>query len=200
FQFQTDTSLLKHARLISINRLGYGPNDQGNTEVSIQKQSEAITKVLSHYQFPYVIAVGHSFGGPITSTFVLDNPEKAKAAILLAPANDPDEEKDFAVAIFTEWKATRWAVPWFFMVAAAEKKVHEAALRKLLPKWKTVQTPFIHIHGTADKIVPHKNIAFSKKVIPDSLLTIISVEGGTHMIPWSEEKLIQAELLKLLVD
>jgi len=198
FQFLTDTTLLKYARLISIDRLGYSPDDKGNAEVSIQKQSEAITKVLSHYKYPWLIAVGHSYGGPITSNFVLDNPEKVKAAVLLSPALDPDEEKDFAIVKLTEWKATRWAVPAFFMVAAAEKKTHETELRKLLPKWETVQTPFVHIHGMSDKIVPYENIAFSKKVIPDTLLTVITIEKGTHMTPWEDQELITKELLKLL--
>ncbi len=198
FQFLTDTSLLRHARLIAIDRLGYSPTDQGNAEVSIQKQSEAIAKVLSHYAYPFVIAVGHSYGGPITSHFVLDNPEKVKAAVLLAPALDPEEERDFAIVKLTEWKATRWAVPAFLMVAAAEKKAHEAELRRMLPKWNTVSTPFTHLHGTNDRIVPYENISFSEKVIPDSLLTIITIEGGTHMTPWEDQEIVQEELLKLL--
>ena len=198
FQFLTDSSLQKRARLLAVDRLGYSPNDQGNAEVSIQKQSETIAKILSHYDYPYVIAVGHSYGGPITSSFVLDNPEKVKAAVLLAPALDPDEERDFAIVKFTEWKATRWAVPAFFMVAAAEKKAHETELRKMLPKWKSVKTPFVHIHGTSDKIVPYENITFSEKMIPDSLLQIITIDGGSHMTPWEDEDLIREELLKLL--
>jgi pimeloyl-ACP methyl ester carboxylesterase len=200
FQFSSDTSLLNHARMISIDRLGYSPNDQGNAEVSIPKQSEAIAKVLSHYSYPYVIAVGHSYGGPITSAFVLDNPEKVKAAVLLAPAISPDEEKDFAIVKFTEWTLTKWAVPSFFMVAAAEKKAHEAELRRMLPKWNTVQTPFIHVHGTDDKIVPYENISFSKEVIPDSLLTIVTIDGGNHMTPWADQEKVTEIILELLQD
>jgi pimeloyl-ACP methyl ester carboxylesterase len=198
FQFLTDSSLLNQARLIAVDRLGYSPNDEGNAEVSIQKHGEALAKVLSHYEYPNVIAVGHSYGGPITSSYVLDNPEKVKAAVLIAPALDPDQEKDFAIVKFTEWKATRWAVPAFFMVAAAEKKAHENELRKLLPKWEKIQTPFIHIHGTSDKIVPCENILFSQKMIPDSLLEIIIIEDGNHMTPWEDEDLVREEILKLL--
>lgn len=198
FQFTSDTSLLNHARMISLDRMGYSPDDQGNAEVSIQKHSEAITKILSHYKYPYVIAVGHSYGGPITSNFVLDNPEKVKAAMLLAPAISPYEEKDFAIVKLTEWKATRWFVPPFFMSAAAEKKAHEDELFKMLPKWENVQTPFIHIHGTSDRIVPYGNISFSEEMIPDSLLTIITIDGGTHMMPWADKKLIRSVLMELL--
>lgn len=198
FQFLEDTSLLKYARLIAIDRLGYSPNDQGNAEVSIQKQSETIAKVLSHYHYPYVIAVGHSYGGPITSAFVLDHPEKVKAAVLLAPAISPYEERDFAIVKFTEWKATRWAVPPFFMVAAAEKKAHEAELLKMLPKWETVRTPFVHMHGTDDKIVPYENIEFSKSIIPDSLLTIVTIDGGSHMTPWADKDLVKETLMREL--
>ncbi|MCB9190692.1 MAG: alpha/beta hydrolase [Flavobacteriales bacterium] len=198
FQFLEDTSLLKHARLIAIDRLGYSPDDQGNAEVSIQKQSEAIAKVLSHYSYPDVIAIGHSYGGPITSAFVLDNPEKVKAAVLLAPAISPDEEKDFAIVKFTEWSLTKWAVPAFFMVAAAEKKAHETELRRMLPKWNSVKTPFIHVHGTDDRIVPYANISFSKEMIPDSLLTIVTIDGGSHMTPWEDEDLVTELLLEQL--
>lgn len=198
FQFLEDTSLLKYARLIAVDRLGYSPDDQGNAEVSIQKQSEAIAKILSHYKYPYVIAVGHSFGGPITSNFVLDNPEKVKAALLLAPALDPDREKDFFMVKFTEWKATRWFVPPFFMVAAAEKKAHEAELRKMLPKWDLVCTPFVHVHGTDDDIVPYDNIDFSKRVVPDSLLTIVTIDDGSHMTPWEDEELVNQLILSKL--
>lgn len=200
FQFQTDTTLLRYARLISIDRLGYSPDDQGNAEVSIQKQSEAIAKVLSHYHYPYVVAVGYSYGGPITSSFVLDNPEKVKATVLLAPAIDPDNEKGFFMVKFTEWKATRWAVPVFFMVSAAEKKAHEQQLREMLPKWSTVKTPFIHIHGTSDEIVPYENVQFSRRVIPDSLLTVITIDGGSHMTPWADQELVKDELLNVLTE
>ncbi len=198
FQFLTDTSLLKHARMISIDRLGYSPDDQGQAEVSIQKQSEAIAKVLGHYAYPYVIAVGHSFGGPITANFVLDNPEKVRAAVLLAPALSPNEEKDFFIVKFTEWKATQWAVPAFFMVAAAEKRAHEQQLRALLPKWNTVRTPFIHVHGTSDRIVPYENTAFSERVIPDSLLQLMTIDGGTHMTPWADRELVKEVILGLV--
>jgi len=200
FQFLEDTSLLQHARLIAIDRLGYSPEDQGNAEVSIQKQSEAIAKVLSHYNYPYVIAVGHSYGGPITSNFVLDHPEKVKTAILLAPAISPYEEKDFAIVKFTEWTATRWAVPAFFMVAAAEKKAHESELRRMLTKWEMVQTPFIHVHGTDDKIIPYNNISFSEEVIPDSLLTVVTIDGGTHMTPWADKELVTDLILQILKE
>jgi pimeloyl-ACP methyl ester carboxylesterase len=198
FQFLEDASLLKHARLIAIDRLGYSPDDQGNAVVSIQKQSEAIAKVLSHYSYSYIIAVGHSYGGPITSAFVLDNPEKVKTALLLAPAISPDEEKDFAIVKFTEWSLTKWAVPAFFMVAAAEKKAHEAELRRMLPKWNSVKTPFIHVHGTDDKIVPYSNISFSEEMIPDSLLSIVTIDGGSHMTPWEDEELVTELLLEQL--
>ena len=82
----------------------------------------------------------------------------------------------------------------------AEKKAHEAELRKLLPKWKTVKTPFIHVHGKDDKIVPYENISFSKEVIPDSLLTIVTIGGGSHMTPWSDQEIVTEILLELLQD
>jgi hypothetical protein len=46
--------------------------------------------------------------------------------------------------------------------------------------------------------VPYGNISFSEEVIPDSLLTIITIDGGTHMTPWADKKLIRSVLLELL--
>jgi pimeloyl-ACP methyl ester carboxylesterase len=196
YQFLADSSLLKHARLISVDRLGYSPYDQGESVVSIQKQSDALAKVLTHYQYPWLLIVGHSYGGPIVANYTLDYPEKIKAAILLAPALDPENEKVLGIAKLTEWKATKWMIPDFFMVAADEKNVHVEQLKLLLPKWETAQVPFVHLHGTKDGIVPYENTDFSKRVINEEFLEVISIENGNHLLPWSETELIKKELLR----
>ena len=200
YEFLADTSLLKYARLISIDRLGYSPYDQGEAEISIQKQSDALKKILSHYQYPWVLAVGHSFGGPIVANYVLDYPDKVKAAILLAPALDPENEKYLTIAKLADWKATNWIVPELMMVANAEKNAHAEQLRILLPKWENIQVPIVHMHGTNDGLVPYENVAFSKEMITAENLEIISIKKGNHLLPWSETETVKEEILKWLVD
>jgi pimeloyl-ACP methyl ester carboxylesterase len=198
YEFISDTTFLKYARLISIDRLGYSPYDQGESVVSIQKQSDALAKVLTHYQYPWLLVVGHSYGGPIVSNFAIDYPEKIKAAVLLAPALDPENEKILGIAKLTEWKATKWMVPDLFMVAADEKNAHVEQLKLLLHKWDNVSVPFVHIHGTKDGLVPYENIEFSKEVIDEKFLQVVAIEKGDHILPWSETELVKAELLKWL--
>ncbi len=200
YDFLADTSLLNQARLISVDRLGYSPYDQGESVVSIQKQSDALVKILSHYQYPWLIVVGHSYGGPIVSNFAIDNPEKVKAALLLAPALDPENEKILGIAKLTKWKATKWMAPDLFMVATDEKNAHVEQLNILLPKWEHVSVPFIHLHGTKDGLVPYENIKFSKTVIPSEFLQIISIKNGDHLLPWSETELVKKEVLKWLTN
>lgn len=200
YEFLADTTLLSCARLISVDRLGYSPHDQGESVVSIQKQSDALAKVLAHYHYPWNLVVGHSYGGPIVSNFAIDHPEKVKAAILLAPALDPENEKILGIAKLTEWKTTKWMVPDLFMVAAEEKNAHVDELNQLLPKWENVAVPFVHMHGTKDGLVPYENIEFSKEVIPKEFLQIVSIKNGDHLLPWSETELVRNEILKWVKD
>lgn len=63
--FFQDRKLTNNFNLISMDRLGYGYSDFGQSETSMQKQAEAIMAVIAHAcPNNRVMLVGHSMAAP----------------------------------------------------------------------------------------------------------------------------------------
>jgi pimeloyl-ACP methyl ester carboxylesterase len=197
FKFLQDSSLLSKANLYSIDRPGYGHSNFGHAEVSVQRQAQIIAAVIEQLPEQKVIVLGHSFGGPIAPLTAVYTP-KIIAAIMLAPAIDPQHEKILKIAYLGKWKATRWLAPKALRVAADEKFSHVEALREVQPLWSQLKMPVWHYHGTEDMLVPYENLAFAFQHFDTSRFTGISIEGENHFLPWSQYAMVQTQLLKLL--
>jgi len=198
-KYLQDTELITKARLISIDRLGYGYSDYGNATTSLAKQAEQIAFIAQQYPHSSkVILIGHSFGGPIVCKTMIDYPSLAHLGMILAPAVDPNNEKILWVANFTKWKATRWLFSAASKVSSDEKFSHIAELEKMDKEWHKITKPIIHVHGTKDNIVPYPNLAYVKRKLPDSLLTAISWEGANHLIIWNRYEEIKKLILSAL--
>ena len=199
FSYLADSALLRRARLVAIDRLGYGESDPGHAETSIAVQAEQVRKVVEQYQADSVILVGHSYGGPIVGKCAMDFPELLTAVVMLAPVNDPDNEPIFWYSHFGRWKATRWLLPAALKVAADEKFSHAKALAAIADGWKKISIPVIHIHGKKDGLAPPEaNVAFSKENIPPQYLKLIYLENTGHLIPWTDYDIVKQILLDLL--
>ena len=70
--YLTDKDLNQEANLISIDRLGYGYSDFGNSQTSIMKQAQSIQKLMDNLGTSNFIVVGWSFGGPIAVQVALN--------------------------------------------------------------------------------------------------------------------------------
>lgn len=195
--FLYDSTLLIHARMISIDRLGYGYSDYGNAEVSIEKQAKVITTLIEDANESNIIVVGHSFGGPIAAKAAVLS-SKINSVLMLAPVNDPNNEKIFWVSNFGKWKLTRWMLSKAWRVSADEKFTHEEELLKMKDDWKNVSVPVVHIHGHKDFLAPITNVTWSEKNIPADYLKIINQEELDHFIPFKNQDLVITELLLLL--
>lgn len=198
FGYLSDTLLLQKAKLVSLDRLGYGYSDYGKAVTSLEEQAALVDFIVKQYKFNQLIVVGHSYGGPISGKYTIDNPDKVDALVLIAPVNDPVSEKVFWFSYFGYWKLTRWTISKALRVATDEKFSHVEAIKKLAPEWPSIQTPVIHYHGTKDRIASLENVAFSKTHIPDSLLEVVEIQKGGHMIVWDNFALIRDRLLELL--
>ncbi|MCB0569683.1 MAG: alpha/beta hydrolase [Phaeodactylibacter sp.] len=198
FQYLADSALLQEARLVSIDRLGYGESGLGHSVTSIAAQAQQVLAVREQFQADTVILVGHSYGGPIVGKYAMDYPDKLTAAVLLAPVDDPDNELMFWYAHFGKWKATRWMLPAALRVSADEKFSHTAELKKIAAGWKHIRIPVVHIHGRKDGLAPLSNIDFSRKNILPQYLRLIYLEDTGHLIPWTDYGLTQQTILQLL--
>ena len=200
-KYLQDTSLTSKARLISIDRLGYGYSDYGNATTSLARQAKQLAFVAQQYPHSSkIILIGHSFGGPIVCKALIDYPSLANAGIILAPAVDPKHEKILWVANFTKWKATRWLFSGALKVSSDEKFSHIEELEKMDKEWHKITKPVIHVHGTKDQIVPYPNLAYVERKLPDSLLTAISWEDANHLIIWNRYEDIKKLILNSLYD
>jgi len=197
YSYLKDSVLLERAKLISIDRPGYGYSDFGKSLTSIEAQAQVVREICDAYNLKNIILVGHSFGGPIAA-YVPTISDKIDGVVMLAPAIDPDNEKIFWIANFARWKITKWMVPRSLAVAGDEKFSHSEELRKIRDAWGDVKIPVVHIHGEKDAIVPYANLAFATKEFDDTYYRSISLPEENHFIPWTQKPLVLEEILGLL--
>lgn len=197
YRFLQDSALLARANLYSIDRPGYGYSNFGHAEVSVQRQAQLLAAVVAQLPEQKIIVVGHSFGGPIAPLIGMYS-SKVAAAIMLAPAIDPEHEKILKIAYLGKWKATRWLAPKALRVAADEKFSHTEALRQVQPLWSQLRMPVWHYHGTKDVLVPYENLAFAAQHFDATRFTAIALEGENHFLPWSQYDRVRQQLLQIL--
>lgn len=127
-------------------------------------------------------------------------PEAVASILLLAPAIDPDNEKEFKSAQLglSDW--SKWMVPPAWRVAAAEKMSHVAELRVLEPELSQINIPICHMHGTRDSLVPYENTAFSRNHFRDGLLEIVTLEKTDHFLPWTHHDQIVEKITHMHLD
>jgi len=193
-----DERVYNKLNLISIDRLGYGNSDFGRSETSIQKQGEAIQSAIKKAcKNDKIILLGHSYGGPIAVKMAMDFPHNYKALVLLAPALDPDNEKEIKMAQLPMHQPIRWLTPPALRVAADEKNTHVNELRKMLGYYDKVNIHVCHIHGNSDSLVPYENLAFSKNKFNDLMLESVTLEKADHFLPWSHHDFVVDKLLNI---
>lgn len=196
--YLNDKELNKLGNLISIDRIGYGYSDFGNSQTSIQTQAKAIEKLIDIIDTPFIL-VGWSFGGPIAGFVSLNKSKKIKHLILLAPAISPESERFFQIGKLAQSKWTKWMVPTPFVMAQEEKMMHEEELEKLKNKWQNLIVPTTYLHGSKDKLVPYEgNMNFVKKTFNDSILNAKTIDGYGHIFPVTNSDIVKKEIMNIL--
>jgi pimeloyl-ACP methyl ester carboxylesterase len=197
--FLSDNQLNKIAKLISVDRPGYGYSGFGESETSIQRQSLMLEPLLElNRSSQKIILVGHSYGGAIVAKMAIQHPDKVRAILLAAPALDPDNEKIFWVNKPANWWGVKWMIPTALRVSNDEKLAHIEELKLLLPHWKNLNTHVSLLHGESDGIVPFENVAFLKKMLKEKQLHIITEKKLGHLIPFERPELIKNEIIRIL--
>lgn len=92
------------ARLIFVDRPGYGYSDRGGPENDTPAgQADAIARLLDKKGIDRAIIVGHSLGGAIAASFGVRHPDKTAGLLFLSAATHP-------------WNG---GVDWYYDLAAA---------------------------------------------------------------------------------
>ncbi len=190
--YLTDSLLLEKANMIAYDRIGYNYKDESNVQESIAFEASMLDDIIEDRT--NVILVGYSYGGPIA----LATKKKVKDIVLLAPAVYSEVEPMPGMLNLYKWKLTRWLVPPVWKQASREKMSHKEDLRKFENTWSQTPNRVLSIHGDADWIVPYENSLFLKEQFDQDRFNLITIEGVSHELVWSRDKLIKQELLKLL--
>lgn len=199
--FFREERLYSKFNLLSVDRLGYGYSEFGKSETSIEIQADAIYSIIKN-KMPTekTIVIGHSYGGPISVRMAMDTPSKYRALILLAPALDPQNEKEIKISRLAMTQPTRWLTPKALKVAADEKTTHIDELMKMMEHYQQIEVPICHIHGDKDSLVPFENLAFSEQQINNEFLEVVQLENVDHFLPWSHREYIIDKILQYADD
>ena len=193
-----DQALLKHFRLISVDRPGFGFSDFGSAE-NLQRQSQLISPLF--YKLfngkPSYIA-GHSLGGPMIVKLAADNPGFFSSIILLAGSVDPSVEKPEKWRPIIFKTPLNWLVPGALRPSNIELWYLKTDLVKLKDDFKKITCPVFILHGDKDVLVPVSNVEYAKKMlIHAASITVTIFPGENHFIPWTRFNEIKDLLLHL---
>ena len=91
--YSKDKELLRHFRMVSIDRPGFGYSDYGKPE-HLARQSELISPLFRTFDNHHPIFIaGHSLGGPMVIKLAADNPSVFSDIVIISGSIDPAEEK-----------------------------------------------------------------------------------------------------------
>lgn len=192
-------ALLKRARLIAVDRPGFGLSDKGRAEKSMARQASDLRHILEQNRSGKpAILVGHSLGGPVIARMAMDYPELVGGIILVAPSIDPELEKTKWFQIPANWMAFSWMVPTDLVTSNREILPLKGQLQEMLPLWAKITAPSTVIQGEQDRLVPPENADFAKKMLVNSPLTMVRIQDMNHFVPWTRPDLIEDAVLRHL--
>jgi pimeloyl-ACP methyl ester carboxylesterase len=197
-----DSTLLKQARLLSVDRPGFGYSDFGHVETSVKRQAALLAEVLRlNKSSKLPILVGHSLGGPVIARMAMDYPQLIGGLIFVAPSIDPALEKKEYYRYALRFSFISLLMPREFDVSNREIQAFKQGLVKMLPYWKNIRVPVTVIQGDSDNLVDPRNADFAVKVLVNAnTVRIIRLPKVNHFIPWSHPQVIQQAILKHLAD
>lgn len=194
-----DRELGDRARLVAVDRIGWGGARMGGLEPSLAAQAAGVRAVLgAHPNNRPVIIVGHSLGGPVAARVAIEYPELADALILVSASIDPELEKPNPLQKLARLMVIRWAVPEIFLRADEEIKPLKRELEAMMPLWAKLRVPVTVVHGETDQLVPVGNADFAARMIVNAPVEMIRLPRQGHMIQWQRPDAIRDAVIHRL--
>ncbi len=195
-----DPALRDAARLVSIDRPGYGGSDFGDPEPSLRRHAEAVVAVVDHFGPPAqgAVLVGHSMGGPIVTRVAMDFADRVAAVVSVAGSADPALEPTHWYQEVAAWPWVRPLLPTMLDVCNQELLPHRAELRAMAPRWSAIDCPVFVVQGGEDVLVPAANADFIAARVPPDLLHVDLDPTMNHFVPWSHPERMRAAILEAL--
>lgn len=199
--FLGDTILTKRARLVTLDRPGFGyTQDFGKAEPSQAAQAAAVQAVVNQLApNEKVLLVGHSLGGPVIARFAMDYPEQTAGLVIVAGSIDPDLEEHPWWQSAIDPPPLKWLIPKSFWASNREIKFLEKELRDMLPLWEHITCPVTVIHAQNDMLVPVANAGFARRVLTNCPeLKVEILPDGNHFILWNQYEKIREAIIGMM--
>lgn len=197
--FLADPALRRAARLLAVDRPGFGGSARGRAVPSLTAQAAALAAVLeADGPGPAAIVVGHSLGGPIAVRLAMDRPDLVGGLLLVAPSIDPAEERHRWYNIAGATMIVQWFLPIDWTVSNRELWPLRQELTAMLPLWAGVQCPTIVVQGMLDDLVPAANADFAERQLSPGTVRIDRYPDENHFILWKRPEAVRQPLLELL--
>ncbi len=196
--YMMDTALLRHFRIISVDRPGFGYSDFG-TAYHLTDQALLVNEILQKENNQKAVhLIGHSIGGPLIIQMAQNHPENFASLTLLAGSISPHDEPKEYWRYFFMYTPLRWLMPGAFKPSNNEIIYFKKDLYGIDTGYAALQLPVTFIHGDADKFVTVKNVDYGKKkLLHNRAVKIIIIPGAGHFIPWEHFDIIKEHLLTL---
>lgn len=197
--YLADTSLSRHANLVSYDRAGFGYTDYGRPEISLQRQAadlKAVVDRLAPGQKIYL--VGHSMGSPVIFRFAMDYPDLVQGIVNVAGSVDAALEPHPWWQSALDAPPLSWLLPKSFWASNREIKYLEPELKQMIPYWERIRCPVTIIHARNDRLVDVGNVEFCRKMLVNAPLQITLLEKGDHFILWTRKHVIDQAILEIL--
>ncbi|MEQ8706817.1 MAG: alpha/beta hydrolase [Phaeodactylibacter sp.] len=199
--FLRDSSLLGKAKLMAVDRPGYGYSGYGSPEISVKKQAALIAEVIRQKrgQHPSVILHGSSYGGTVAARIAMDFPDLVDGLLLQSASLMPGKEKTFLFTHITKHWPFQWLLPGSIHVANMEKLSHKMQLDSMAGLWGRIKSAAIVLHGDSDNLIYPENAIFAKeRLVNASFLELKLLDGRKHDLLWTKRQLLEQSLEKLL--
>ena len=199
--FFKDTLLLNRARLVAVDRPGYGYSDFGRVETSIIRQAELLQPLIDRYRkAPYLMVVGSSYGGSVSARLAMNNPGRVNHVVFVSSALGPGLERTYPISYLADSPLIRWVVSPLLRLANDEKLAHRKALEAILPDWPKIRANITMLHGQRDELVYPTNVSFAQHHLVNVRVKQFLLPENRHDIVFSKREYMTEIILNILTQ
>ncbi|GAB2531925.1 alpha/beta fold hydrolase [Spirosoma aerophilum] len=199
--FFKDTMLLNRARLVAVDRPGYGYSDFGRVETSIIRQAELLQPLIDRYRkAPYLMVVGSSYGGSVSARLAMNNPDIVDHVVFVSSALGPGLERTYPISYFADSPLIHWGVPPLLRLANDEKLAHRRALEAILPDWPKIRASITMLHGQRDELVYPTNVSFAQNHLVNAEVKQFLLPENRHDIVFNKREYMTEIILNILTQ
>ena len=194
--YMQDKDLLRHFRIVSIDRPGFGGSDPG-TAMSLTMQAQLLGPLLQQLQNGQPLyLIGHSLGGPLAAKMTAMYQQKVNSLVLLAASVDPDEEHPEHWRDIVSYSPINSIMPANMQVCNTEMTSFKDEVNTIPDDLHRITCPVTIMQGLADhSVAPANGYYAQKELTHSSSVKLITFDGVHHNLPWTRYEEVKNVLL-----